>query len=435
MRKVIEFLSANQASEEELSEIILQEEGPQELARLYYYVQKLVNLGLVCYSVPNGPYIVATYIPYSTGNPFLDIALDMNSRYLLSRFAYSRREGRQLILESPLANAGILLAHWQASAIINLLAGACSPEEILHQLPGLTEPALQQFLLLLRHAGMLEVVDADSSIPEECNHALQQWEFHDLLFHAHSRMGRYNQPAGITYRFLNKIKPLPTSKESMSLECIRLYVPDMEKLKQQDYPFSLVLEERKSIREYADNPITVQQLGEFLYRSARVKQFYQANPQAGALYDASRRPYPGGGACYELEIYLCINKCQDLEPGLYHYAPDRHELERLSGPTEQIQVLLKDAAYSAGLKDLPPVSIHITARFQRVSWKYQSIAYSIILKDVGVLYQTMYLVAAAMDLAPSSIGSGHTDLLCQAAGLNYLEESAVGEYILGSKRV
>ena len=48
----------------------------------------------------------------------------------------------------------------------------------------------------------------------------------------------------------------------------------------------------------------------------------------------------------------------------------------------------------------------LTARFQRVSWKYELIAYATILKGVGVLYQTMYLVATAMRLAPCAIGAG-----------------------------
>jgi SagB-type dehydrogenase family enzyme len=81
------------------------------------------------------------------------------------------------------------------------------------------------------------------------------------------------------------------------------------------------------------------------------------------------------------------------------------------------------------------VVFNLTARFQRLSWKYSSIAYTLMLKDVGGLYQTMYLVAEAMGLAPCALGAGHADWLCRAAGLNYLEESPVGEFLLGSRQV
>ena len=40
-----------------------------------------------------------------------------------------------------------------------------------------------------------------------------------------------------------------------------------------------------------------------------------------------------------------------------------------------------------------------------VSWKYNSIAYSLILKNVGVLIQTLYLMATDMGLGGCAIGT------------------------------
>src|SRR5690606_25473746 len=34
----------------------------------------------------------------------------------------------------------------------------------------------------------------------------------------------------------------------------------------------------------------------------------------------------GGGAIHELEIYVAVNRCQGLAPGLYHYDPVHHRL-------------------------------------------------------------------------------------------------------------
>ena len=84
---------------------------------------------------------------------------------------------------------------------------------------------------------------------------------------------------------------------------------------------------------------------------------------------------------------------------------------------------------------MPQVLIIIAARFQRLSWKYQSMAYNVLLKNVGALYQTMYLVATAMDLAPCALGGGDSDLFARATGLDYYAETSVGEFLLGSKRV
>ena len=54
-------------------------------------------------------------------------------------------------------------------------------------------------------------------------------------------------------------------------------------------------------------------------------------------------------------------------------------------------------------------------------------------KNVGVLYQTMYLVTAAMGLAPCGLGAGNSALFARAAGTDYFAESSVGELLLGSR--
>ena len=61
-------------------------------------------------------------------------------------------------------------------------------------------------------------------------------------------------------------------------------------------------------------------------------------------------------------------------------------------------------------------------------------AYALIMKNVGVLYQSLYLASTAMGLAPCAIGGGDADTLSAVAGLDYYAESTVGEFIIGSKK-
>ena len=70
-----------------------------------------------------------------------------------------------------------------------------------------------------------------------------------------------------------------------------------------------------------------------------------------------------------------------------------------------------------------------------MSETYESIAYSLILKHVGSLHQTMYLMATAMDIAPCALGSGNAELFAKVARTNYYGESSVGEFMLGRRKV
>jgi SagB-type dehydrogenase family enzyme len=373
---------------------------------------------------------LATLVPASPNFTFAPKQAGSRQQYVLSRFAYCRREKNRMVLESPLAHGKIELKNWMASAIMTELSKAVTITGLSETFTNISEGRISLFVSLLLSAGFITEIKQDQTYPDG-DEVLAQWEFHDLLFHSRSRLGRQTNKFGGTYRFHNKIDPLPAIKPQMSEDVIDLFRPDLDQLEQDDHPFTMVLEHRQSIREYADQPLTDKQLGEFLYRTARVKKLIHNDIQ-----DLSQRPYPGGGAIYELELYLTINECVNMPPGLYHYEPLNHQLYKISDLNRYTENLFKDAAGSAGMEKNPPqVLITITARFQRLSWKYESMAYNVILKNVGVLYQTMYLVATAMELSPCALGGGDSDLFAKTAGLIYYEETSVGEFLLGSKRI
>jgi SagB-type dehydrogenase family enzyme len=95
--------------------------------------------------------------------------------------------------------------------------------------------------------------------------------------------------------------------------------------------------------------------------------------------------------------------------------------------------MLTEAQRATGESNPPQLVITLAARFQRISWKYQGIAYQLILKDVGVLFAMMYLVATAMKLAPCALGLGDSDYFAHLSGTHYLQETSVGEFALGSQ--
>jgi SagB-type dehydrogenase family enzyme len=277
-------------------------------------------------------------------------------------------------------------------------------------------------LQLLAEAGMLETEE-----PPPRALALRQWEFHDLLFHARSRGWHHDAGTGGTRRFAGQLPSLPAVKPPTGGAIVELSTPDLEALRRDDAPFTDVLERRRSIRARGAAPLTAQQLSEFLFRCARVRQVHASEQDA-----TSDRPYPGAGARYELEVYPVVHACDGIPSGLYHYCPERHVLERLEGEPAAVRALLEGARSPEPPHELPDVLLILAARFQRVAWRYESIAYSLILKDVGVLFQTMYLVATAMRLAPCAIGHGDPDLFSRAAGTDRHVESSVGEFTLSA---
>src|SRR5207249_8781221 len=111
-------------------------------------------------------------------------------------------------------------------------------------------------------------------------------------------------------------------------------------------------ETRKSIRQYGSMAITLQQVGEFLYRVGRVlrrEKLAVSTPQGPIDMEFAFRPYPSGGALYELELYLAVGACDALEAGLYHYDSQHHQLGRISDSTPNVTELLLGASQSTAI--------------------------------------------------------------------------------------
>lgn len=108
-----------------------------------------------------------------------------------------------------------------------------------------------------------------------------------------------------------------------------------------------------------------------------------------------RRSYPSGGALYPIESYLVATSLADAKPGVYHYHPTAHALERLwELPTGfEIAHLVPHPEWLAS-----SALIVFTSVWNRSSAKYGDLAYLNALLEVGHMAQNTLLVAEALRL-------------------------------------
>lgn len=394
-------------------------------------LQQLARLGAVerVAAGPDGPLVVIepageTYRLRRSERP------KPGSIIRLSRFACLRADDGAMVLESPLCHSRARLVNPALAAILACLSQPTEMDAILR--PNATTlggEALETALALLIAEDFVSRCTEEGEAETDCDPALRQWEFHDLMFHTRVRFGRHRQPIGGTYRFRGRIPPLPAVKPAMSQVRVHLPKPDLDETSARDVSLTDAIERRRSVRSYGGRPIGLAELGEFLYRVGRVRRVLTIDG-----VELSSRPYPNGGASYEFELYLLVDRCQELLPGLFHYDPAAHQLEPLTPANATTDQFLSDAYTFCGGNTKPEILILISARFQRVSWKYAGIAYATILKNVGALYQTMYLVATSMGLGPCALGSGNSDRFTELLQEDYYTETAVGEFMLGRPR-
>ncbi|MEU8359104.1 SagB family peptide dehydrogenase [Nonomuraea sp. NPDC048882] len=418
MVAALRVLAAGDATDTALAATV----GEAGLLRWNLLLRRLAQGGLLEYGTPAARLRPIGAGPVEPGPPPAP-----GTRLRLSRFAVVTAEDGVLSVRGPRSPAVVELAP-EAAGLLGALADWTTPAE-LDARAGWTTPAelgADDVLRFLAAAGALTTGTEDGD--EDGDLALAQWQPRDLWLHAHSRGSRIAGRYGGTYPFKERFEPLPVNPAPFGGKRIELTAPDL------DAPgpsLTETLERRRSVREHdQDAPITLDQLGELLYRSMRQRAAFDS-PDGQRLAD---RPYPSGGSVHELEVYPLVVSCRGLDPGLWHYDTAGHALELVSEPSPAVRTLVQRARSAALLADDPQVLLIVTARFGRVMWKYETIAYSLVLKHVGVLYQTIYLVGTAMNLAVCGLGGGDADDFARASGLDYLSEGSVGELVLGSRR-
>ncbi|MBA4034961.1 MAG: dehydrogenase [Bradyrhizobium sp.] len=349
---------------------------------------------------------------------------------VLSRFSYLHRRGNEMVLESPRAAA---LFRIDDPLIAAMLAALSQPQKIGRLRRGAAGFHLKLLELLLECQFLLKLdaKSGDGLRENEGDGNLVLWDFHDLVFHTRSTEGRQTNPVGSTFAYANALPSLPAVRprwpgKKIDLRDLSASEPTSD--------FATLLRERHSVRDFDDaHPITLAELAQFLNSAARVLSEWEsdANSQGGSGITYSTRPYPSAGSAYELELYLAVSNCEGLARGFYHYDAGGHTLVAIDASAQQLQALSAAAEFAMDASGPPQVLITIAARFGRISWKYSSIAYALILKDVGCMIQTFYLAATDMGLGGCAIGTGNIDLFAKMTGLEFHVEGPVGQFALG----
>ena len=336
---------------------------------------------------------------------------------VLSRFALLRREGADLVVESPVAHANLLV---HSPAVVGLIGGLARPATP-------AGPIAERLFQDLWAAGL-----AVRPGSEESDVRLRQWRPHELWFHGRSRCGNggYSDGGfGRTNWAKDTFDQLPAKPEPFPGPTVELAKPDLESLRANDISLTSAIEDRMSVREHDDAaPMTLDQLGELLYRAARVRNVFV---QDGVEY--LRKPYPSGGSAFELELYPVVRNVSGLAPGMYHYDSHEHRLELVRPASPEVGRLLWTATQAAVMPEPPQALLVVSARFGRLMRTYEEIPYSLVLKHVGVLYQTLYLVATSMGLAACGLGAGDSAAFAELTGHDHTTEGCVGEFLIGSR--
>ncbi|MGD0477656.1 MAG: SagB/ThcOx family dehydrogenase [Nitrososphaerales archaeon] len=151
---------------------------------------------------------------------------------------------------------------------------------------------------------------------------------------------------------------------------------------------------RRSVREYASNPITLVQLSQLLWAAQGVtdaRNRHRASPSAGALYP--------------LELYVVVRErgVVDLPAGIYHYSPEDGRITIVKDGDKSGE--LRAAALDQEAVGLAAITLVTTAVVQRMRPKYGERGLQYVYQESGHAAENVFLQAVSLGLGAVVIGA------------------------------
>lgn len=189
--------------------------------------------------------------------------------------------------------------------------------------------------------------------------------------------------------------------------------------------FSEVLLARRTVRDFTDAPVGVEQLSVLCDLAFAPQQFVNADP-FGAL---PLRTYANAGARSELEVYVNAIKVEGVDPGLYHYNGIEHSLELIGDVLSCAD--MGYLSYEQDMCSAAAVSFFVTARVDRVGHKYRNPrALRAIYADGGHLAQAFGMIATACGLGAWQTLAFRDTEIEEKLGIDGVVETVI--YLLGT---
>jgi SagB-type dehydrogenase family enzyme len=165
---------------------------------------------------------------------------------------------------------------------------------------------------------------------------------------------------------------------------------------------------RRSVREYRDEPLTLAEIGQFLWAAQ------------GVTAPGGFRTAPSAGALYPLELYVVAGDVRDLAPGTYRYRPQTHTLTPILDGDRRGELCAAALHQSAIRK--APASLVFSAVVARTTGKYGKRGVRYVYMDHGHAAQNVNLQAVALNLGTVVIGAFDDDAVRRVMSLSPEEE-------------
>ncbi|MBK5114079.1 MAG: SagB/ThcOx family dehydrogenase [Candidatus Heimdallarchaeota archaeon] len=200
-------------------------------------------------------------------------------------------------------------------------------------------------------------------------------------------------------------------------------LPAPEKIDVPKWDLRKAIEERKSVRKYSPEALTLNELAWLLWATQGIKE-------VGKIW--TKRTVPSAGARHAFETYLLINNVEDLKPGVYRYLALEHKLVEID-LTEDIADRVVEGAYGQNMVKAGAVTFIWVAIPYRIAWRYGQRSYRYLHLDIGHVAQNLYLAVENIDSGCCAIAAFYDEKMNDILGIDGEEQFVIYMASMGKR--
>ncbi len=220
-------------------------------------------------------------------------------------------------------------------------------------------------------------------------------------------------------------KPQPYYEIPLESDLPLISLPKPEEIGLESYSLRKAIEERKSIRRYSEDSLSLEELSYLLWLTQGVKFVNQKRK-------VTARTVPSAGCRHPFETYLSINRVDGLVPGLYRFVASEHKLVALR-MDDDFNAELTEACLEQHQVATSAVTFIWAAVPYRTIWRYSERSYRYLYLDAGHVCQNLYLAAESINCGVCAIGAFDDDDIDALLGCNPPEMFVIYLASLGRK--
>jgi SagB-type dehydrogenase family enzyme len=163
-----------------------------------------------------------------------------------------------------------------------------------------------------------------------------------------------------------------------------------------------LLYKRRSVRRFGSGAIHLEEAARLLFAAQGItrKDRFRTVPSAGALYP--------------LEIYLTAGNVEGLNPGVYRYRPQEHDLARIQSGDKR-EAIARAAVGQMWIAEAQAVLV-VGAVFERTTSKYSNHGRRYVHMEAGCAAQSVSLQVADLGLGTTVVGAFRGDRVARLIG-------------------